>query len=90
MMKASVSPFQKVDKLDYWFISLGVREKQSLCQSNSKTVDDLRQRIIREIDHVKRDQMMINIKRSVRDMIRRARMCVQEGGKHIERLLENK
>ena len=52
------------------------------------SVDDLRQRIIHEIDHVKRDQMMI--RRAVRDMIRRARICIQEGGKHIERLLENK
>ena len=29
-------------------------------------------------------------KRAVRDMLRRATMCIREGGRHIERLLENK
>ena len=61
--------------------------KSRVFVSPPANVDDLRQRIVREIDHVKRDQMMI--KRAVRDMIRRARMCIQEGGRHIERLLEN-
>jgi hypothetical protein len=59
--------------------------KSRVYVSPPASVDDLRQRIIREIAHVKRDEMMI--KRAVRDMVRRSRTCIQEGGKHIEHLL---
>ena len=50
--------------------------KSRVFVSPPASVDHLRQRIIREIDHVKRDQ----IRRAVRDMIRQACMCLQEGG----------
>ena len=52
------------------------------------SVADLKERVVREIRNVKRDPLLIQ--RAVRDMVRRAKMCIQEGGKHIERLLENK
>ena len=50
--------------------------------------DDLNQKVTQEIANVKRDPMLI--RRAVRDMLRRAHMCINEGGRHIEHLLENK
>lgn len=52
------------------------------------SIDDLKGRVRREIRNVKQDPMLI--RRAVRDMVRRARICIQERGHHIERLLENK
>ena len=41
-----------------------------------------------EIEAVKQDPMLIW--RAVRDTIRRANMCIDGGGRHIQTLLENK
>ena len=62
--------------------------KSKVYVSPPTSIDDLKAKINREIRDVKRDPMLIQ--RAMRDMIRRSRMCIQQGGTHIERLLENK
>ena len=42
---------------------------------------DLTQRIIDEADAVKRDPQLV--KRAVRDMLQRARQCINNGGRHV-------
>ena len=48
------------------------------------SIDDLKQKVTHEIRSVKRDLLLI--RRAVKDMIRRAWICMAEGGGHIERL----
>ena len=52
------------------------------------SIDVLKQKVTHEIRSVKRDPLLI--RRAVKDMIRRAWICMAEGGGYIERLLENK
>ena len=53
-----------------------------------QSIDDLKMKIIQEMDNLKQDQMLI--KRAVRDTIRRANMCIDIGRRHhIESHLEN-
>lgn len=45
-------------------------------------LDDLQERIIREVDIVREDRDMI--RRSVADMLRRAQLCIDRDGRHVE------
>ena len=62
--------------------------KSKLFVAPPESVDDLKRKINDELEAVKRNPELI--RRAVRDMIRRARMCIDTGGHHIEHLLENK
>ena len=51
-------------------------------------IEDLKQKVIREIRNVKLDPLLI--RRAVKDMIPRTRIFLRECPGHMERLLENK
>lgn len=46
------------------------------------SLDDLQQRIVREVDILKQDRQMI--RRAVAQMLNRAQLCVDRGGGHVE------
>ena len=46
------------------------------------TITELWQRIITEVDAVKRNRMLV--RRSVRDMLRRTHLCIERDGGHVE------
>ena len=56
--------------------------KNQVFSTPPHTIADLRQRIITEVDVVKRNRMLV--RRSVRDMLRRAHLCIERGGGHVE------
>ena len=62
--------------------------KSKVYVSPPTSIDDLKTKIAREIRDVKNDPMLIQ--RAMSNMIRRSRMCIQQGETYIERLLENK
>ena len=59
----------------------------SLCATAPSDLPDLTQRIINEADSVKRDPQLV--KRAVRDMLRRAKECINNGGRHV-RVIHNR
>ena len=45
-------------------------------------LDEIRRRITREMDDLRRDRPMV--RRAVRDMMKRARLCIERGGGHVD------
>ena len=56
--------------------------------TSPESIGDLRQKLSVAIESVKQAEELI--RRSVRDMVRRAHKCREVQGRHIEILLENK
>ena len=56
--------------------------KGNIFTTPTASIEDMRDRIVNELADLREDPEMI--KRVFRDMLRRAELCIERGGRHVE------